>query len=103
MAGYGIPAPDIAELANRGVHRKRVDRALTSRELIDYWSVVRNAWPSLDLSEIEALADLGALMRLILAIGWETLDIRRGWWPIAELESYQAGFAAALEQLDLFS
>ena len=53
------------------------------------------------MSAIKALADLGALMRLVLAIGWETLDIGRGWWPISELDSYQIDFAAALERLDL--
>jgi hypothetical protein len=101
MAGYGIPAPDIAELSGRGIHRPRLDGALTSIELIDYWSIVRSSWSSLDMSAIKALADLGALMRLVLAIGWETLDIGRGWWPISELDSYQIDFAAALERLDL--
>jgi Ser/Thr protein kinase RdoA (MazF antagonist) len=99
MAGYGIPAPDIAELSGRGIPRRCVDNADT--ELIEYWSVVRDAWSDLDLSSITALADVGALMRLVLAISWETLDIRRGWWPIAELDSYQLDFAAALERMEL--
>jgi hypothetical protein len=99
MAGYGIPAPDIAELSGRGIPRRCVDNADT--ELIEYWSVVRDAWSDLDLSSIKLLADIGALMRLVLAISWETLDITRGWWPIAELDSYQLDFAAALEQLEL--
>ena len=98
MAGYGVPAPDIAELSGRGF-RRCLDS--TGPELIEYWSVVRDSWSDLDLSSIKALADVGALMRWVLAISWETQDIRRGWWPIAELDSYQLDFAAALEQLEL--
>jgi hypothetical protein len=52
MAGYGIPAPEIAELSGRGVPRLCVDCDL----------------PSPELPAIKELADLGAVMRAVLAI-----------------------------------
>jgi hypothetical protein len=100
MAGYGIPAPDIAELSGRGVPRRCVDSDLLGTELVDYWSVVQETWLDLDLAAIKELADLGAVMRSVLAISWESLDIGRGWWPIEELKTYQAYLAVALKQLD---
>ncbi len=99
MAGYGIPAPDIAELSGRGVPRQCVDSNLPDTELADYWSVVQQSWPYLDPAAIKDLADLGAVLRLVLAISWESVSIEFGWWPIPELRSYQVDFAVALKQL----
>jgi Ser/Thr protein kinase RdoA (MazF antagonist) len=100
MAGYGIPAPDIAELSGRGVPRQCVDSNLLGTELVDYWSVVQESWSDLDPAAIKELADLGTVMRSVLAISWQSLDIRTGWWPIEDLHSYQVDLAVALEQLD---
>lgn len=98
MAGYGIPAPDIAELSGRGVPRRRVDRHLPDTELLDYWSVVRESWSDLGLTGLQELAELGAMFRLLAAISWESESIPR-WWPIIELHGYQTDLAIALEQL----
>lgn len=99
MAGYGIPAPDIAELSGRGVPRQRVDRPMPDNELVDYWSVVRESWSDLGLTVLKELAELGAVFRLLAAISWESESIPR-WWPIMELHGYQTDLAIALEQLD---
>jgi hypothetical protein len=101
MAGYGIPAPDIAEVSGRGVPRRRTSRELRDSELVDYWTVVRQSWSGLNLTAIKELAELGAVFRSILAISWETESIGRGWWPIGELRGYQVDLAVALEHLRL--
>jgi Ser/Thr protein kinase RdoA (MazF antagonist) len=93
-AGYGIPALDIAGASGRGDNRSRVET-----ELVDYWSVVRESWSELDLTAIKALADLGAVLRLILGISWDGRNIGRGYWPIEGLHGYQAKLAVALERL----
>ncbi len=98
MAGYGIPAPDIAEWSGRGVPR-RITGSLPDSELVDYWEVVRESWSYLDLPAMKELAELGAVFRSLLAISWESESIGRGWWPIEELRGYQADLAIALENL----
>jgi Ser/Thr protein kinase RdoA (MazF antagonist) len=94
MAGYGIPAFDIAEPSGRGVARARVET-----ELVDYCSVVQQSWSDLDVTAIRELAHLGAVFRLLAAISWESLDISLGWLPIEELHRYQANLAVALDHL----
>jgi hypothetical protein len=101
MAGYGIPAPDIAEPSGRGVPRRRVNGDLPDYELGDYWSVVRNSWSDLKLNAIIQLAEIGAVFRSLAAISWESESIGRGWWPIKELHGYQADLAVALKHLRL--
>jgi hypothetical protein len=102
MAGRGAPAPDIAELSGRGIpRRQRVNSSLPDTELLDYWSVVREAWPHLDLATTRKLAELGAVFRSLAAISWESESIRRGWWPIKELHVYEVDLAVAIEQLGL--
>jgi len=98
MAGYGIPAPDIAEWSGCGVPR-RIIGSLPDSELVDYWEVVRESWSYLDLPAMKELAELGAVFRSLLAISWVSESIGRGWWPIEELRGYQADLAIALENL----
>jgi Ser/Thr protein kinase RdoA (MazF antagonist) len=99
MAGQGVPAPDIAEASGRGVPRQRVGSDSPDSELVEYWSVVRESWPALDLAAIKQLADLGAVFRLLAAISWESESIRRGYWPIRELRWYEVALAVALDYL----
>jgi hypothetical protein len=101
MAGRGVPAPDIAELSGRGVPRRRATGDSGDCELVAYCSIVREAWPGLDLSAIKELAELGAVFRSLAAISWESESIGRGWWPIKEFHGYQADLAVALEHLGL--
>jgi Ser/Thr protein kinase RdoA (MazF antagonist) len=99
MAGRGAPAADIAELSGRGVPRRRATRDFGDSELVAYWSIAREAWSGLRLSAIKQLAELGAVFRSLAAISWESESIRRGWWPIKELQGYQVDLAVALEHL----
>jgi hypothetical protein len=99
MAGYGVPAPDVAEVSGRGVPRRRINGDLADSELVDYWSVVRQSWSDLDIAAIKELAELGAVFRSILAISWESESIGRGRWPTEELRGFHADLAVAIEHL----
>src|SRR5258708_22252386 len=67
MAGYGIPAPDIAEWSGRGVPR-RITGSLPDSELVDYWEVVRESWSYLDLPAMKELAELAPAFPPLLPI-----------------------------------
>jgi Ser/Thr protein kinase RdoA (MazF antagonist) len=95
-AGYGIPGIDIAETSCEGVTRDRVET-----DLADYWSVVRESWSDLDLTAIKQLADLGAVLRLVVGLSWDSRNIGPGWWRMEGLRSYQAKFARAIERLGI--
>jgi hypothetical protein len=101
MAGYGIPAPDIAESSGRGVPRRRANNDSPDYELVDYWSVIREAWSDLSLNAITELAEVGAVFRSLAAISWESESIGRGYWPIRELRGYHTDLGIAFEQLGL--
>jgi len=93
-AGYGIPGIDIAETSAGGVPRDHVET-----ELADYWSVVRESWPDLDLTAIKQLADLGAVLRLVAGLSWDSRNIGHGWRAMEGLRSYQVKLATAFERL----
>jgi hypothetical protein len=99
MAGYGVPAPDIAESSGRGAPRQHLNGELRDTTLVDYWSVVRESWPHLDLTAIKKLADLGALFRSLAAINWESESLQYGGWPVEDLNSYRVDLTVALENL----
>ena len=93
-AGYGIPGIDIAETSGGSVTRDRVETVLA-----DYWSVVRESWSDLDLTAIKQLADLGALLRLVMGLSWDTRNLGHEWWPMEGMRSYQVKLAMAFERL----
>jgi Phosphotransferase enzyme family len=90
-AGWGVPAADLAPSHHRfsGQH---VD-------LTTYWDIVRECWPSLDMSAIQQLVWAGLIFRRLAAISWASLDlwteqpsIRVGWMRV-----YQAELSYAIQ------
>jgi hypothetical protein len=64
MAGWGVPAADMAQSA-------RLGSGFSARpDLVSYWVVVRDDWPSLDLQTIQRVANCGSLFRSLAAIHW---------------------------------
>jgi hypothetical protein len=59
-AGCGPPAVDLAQFVGFSL----------SPDLRAYHSVVRLSWPGLELAEIESLAELGRMFRLIHSLEW---------------------------------
>lgn len=63
MAGYGVPAVDIALCPNRDV----------------YWSLVRNTWPQLTVEQIHQVVFAGKIFRTLADINWESWGLVFEW------------------------
>jgi hypothetical protein len=61
MAGWGVPAADLAECP----------------DLDAYLAVARTAWPLLDATEINRVARAGTLFRLLAAMHWSSTRLPR--------------------------
>ena len=82
MAGWGVPAPDLA--VSRGVTRvEQVD-------LATYASIAHDYWPRVDAAALEELVVVGAVFRRLAAIGWESLSLSREspQWVVANMRVY---------------
>ncbi len=62
MAGWGVPATDLAQFLGDTV----------TPDLEAYGSLLRQDFPQLDVHDIQRLADYGNLLRLVDKIFWET-------------------------------
>ena len=102
MAGWGVPAADLAQSARLG----REDFAAksggfaASPDMATYWSVVREHWPSLDLQTIQQLANCGSIFRCLAAINWsaQSLVYKKGVkWVVGDMRIYQAELSAAIQ------
>jgi len=91
LAGWGVPAPDLATA--RGLP------SFHQINLHEYWSIVSEDWPGLDLHTIERLARVGHVFRRLAAIGWASLGLAYEWpeKDIGRMNQYQAELAATLQ------
>jgi thiamine kinase-like enzyme len=78
MAGWGTPAPDIANLlAPQGARTSKSQLIASTRGgdaqrgIRSYWSRVHELWPRLEPQALERLAWAGHLFRNLLAVRWE--------------------------------
>jgi len=67
MSGWGVPAADLAPSRSRyaGQHL----------DLTTYWSVVRESWPSVDMSAIQQLVRVGIVFRKLAAMNWASIGL----------------------------
>jgi len=88
-AGWGVPAPDLAQFVGRSV----------SPDLRAYLEVVRIAWPWLDERALQGIAELGKLLRTILAISWASYSLRHKWLegPMQEMRLYSAWITDSIQ------
>jgi len=66
-AGWGVPAPDLARLG-------RIEHLL-SVDLRRYYETVRESWSGLCPEDVEHLAAVGTLFRLLAMLVWESLEL----------------------------
>ncbi len=59
-AGWGIPAVDLAQFVGGSL----------SPSLRAYWSIVHSSWPRLRVAEVERLAELGRMFRVVNSVVW---------------------------------
>src|SRR5206468_7508000 len=72
MAGWGVPATDLAQFLGRTV----------SPDLEVYSSLLRQDFPQLDLRDIQRLADYGNILRLVDKIFWEAKRLVGGSYEV---------------------
>jgi hypothetical protein len=98
-AGWGTPAADLAQFILGSV----------SPDIATYVSIVRPYWPYLNLQEVQHLASIGTIFRLIESISWEQYGLvyerwaHRGLafecakWTMGELRAYRAQLDDAIQ------
>ncbi len=95
MAGWGVPATDVAQFLGRSV----------SPDLDAYISVLRQELPELELRHLQQLASYGNLLRVVDKIFWETATMQGETYeyllkPILTIRDYEPQMAAALRAVD---
>jgi aminoglycoside phosphotransferase (APT) family kinase protein len=93
MAGWGVPATDLAQSALRGS-----GGFSANPDIVTYWSVVRDHWPSLDLQTIQRLANCGKMFRSLAAIDWRAQDLAYDVkWAMSDMRIYQVELVDAIQ------
>jgi hypothetical protein len=93
VAGWGVPAPDLEQVA-----RGRRYCSL-SPDLGAYWSVVRESWPHLSVEDLHRWADWGRLFRLVAMTSWASGKLAYPWArkSLAEIRIYHEEMTRALQ------
>jgi thiamine kinase-like enzyme len=101
LASWGVPAADLAQSARlgKGVHPTRKGAFSAHPDLVSYWVVVRDHWPSVDLQTIQRVANCGSLFRCLAAINWAAplLAHKGAEWVVGDLRIYHAELSNAIE------
>ena len=87
MAGWGVPAVDLAEI-----------------DLPTYWSVVRSSWPGARLEDIQRLRAVGQVFRSLAAVRWMAAGLlydRAEWLirPVMTMQQAQRSFVDAFQAI----
>jgi Phosphotransferase enzyme family len=92
-AGWGVPAADLARLV---FERKT---SCLSPDLATYRSVVREAWPHLGDQDVQRLADLGRVFRLLAMMSWICwgLAVESGGKALGNMRLYRVEVAKAAQ------
>ena len=93
-SGWGVPAADLAPSALLGS-----GGFSANPNIVDYWSVVQDHWPSLDLPTIQRLANCGKAFRCLAAVNWKAqrLAYAGAEWVASEMRIYQAELSDAIQ------
>jgi len=99
MAGWGIPAVDLADAPSSKTEHQ-VD-------LSAYQSAVREHWPDLSPDDLRRVTAVGHVMRRLAAIDWEASSLRFRFYrfrfnlmrAVCNLHIYQVQLATGLERL----
>lgn len=91
LAGWGVPAPDLATA--RGLP------SFHQINLHEYWSIVSKDRPGLDFHTIDRLARVGHVFRRLAAIEWASLGLAYEWpeKDIGRMYTYQADLEKTLQ------
>jgi hypothetical protein len=95
MAGWGVPATDLAQFVGR----------CASPDLNAYSSAVRHDFPQLDVRDTQRLADYGNVLRVVDEVYWATLFMVGDTYdfllqPLRMLIKYEAQLSPALRTVN---
>jgi len=87
IAGWGVPAVDLL---------KCPDLRLYCSELKEHWQFVR-------ASDLERLAEVGAVFRTLIAIYWKSLALKYPWveWPVGKLRLYLRALRQSMDAVGI--
>jgi aminoglycoside phosphotransferase (APT) family kinase protein len=93
-AGWGVPAADLVPSALLGS-----GGFSANPNIVTYWSVVQDHWPSLGLPTIQRLANLGKAFRCLAAINWKAqrLVYEGAEWVVSEMRIYHTELSDAIQ------
>ncbi len=93
-AGWGIPAPDLARSALLGS-----GGFSANPDIVTYWSIVRDHWPSFDFQTMQQLANCGTMFRCLAAIDWkaQSLAYEGVRWIVEEMRIYRTELSDAIQ------
>ena len=92
-AGWGSPAPDLAQFVGGSL----------SPDLGAYHAVVCATWPGIGLAELERLAEIGRMFRLVSSLDWANTGYRplEPHWYIEEVSWHERGLADWLRTVEV--
>ncbi len=87
VAGWGVPAADLAECP----------------DIPAYWSLVRQHWTHLRFEEIRELAEVGKIFRLLSALSWASWGLESEWTnrPMRYMRCYAADLPNAIRNVEI--
>lgn len=91
LAGWGIPAPDLAPASGPSTTHQI--------DLNEYIAIVNERWPGTDLPMIEKMVLVGHIFRRLAAIKWASLSLEYEWpeKPVSQLQVYQLELAETIQ------
>ncbi|UCG22971.1 MAG: aminoglycoside phosphotransferase family protein [Chloroflexota bacterium] len=90
MAGWGVPAPDLAP------SRDRYAGSLINLEI--YRQIVAAAWPNMDKPQLERMVVIGYLFRRLAAVAWASMSLPYDSTAkaVSLLDTYEKNLAVAI-------
>jgi len=97
MAGWGVPTADLSQAPPSSTH------FCANPDITEYWAIVRNFWPDLEIQILRRLARFGTLCRLLAAIEWAAQSLASEWVrrPMGYMSVYQSRLADTVRAMDL--
>ena len=95
MAGWGVPASDLAQELGR----------CASPDLDAYGALLREEHPQIEARDVQRLADFGSVVRMVDKIYWQTVGLEGDSYdfflrPVTTLRKYEPQLVAALRAVN---
>ena len=94
-AGRAVPGVDLAQVVAQSC------RIAASPDLATYWAGVRERWPHCEQTDVERVANCGAVFRALAVIAWDANHLAHPWANafLPNLQMYETELTHALERL----